>query len=89
MYSDLRKIIYIYFFDFFRFFLEFFAHFLLKFSAELCKFAVFIKTDIYDFFDKKISQNLNFCRKFDENNFKFTHDRPLFWSFLQFSFSQL
>ena len=55
-------------------FFEFFAHFLIKFSAELCKFAVFIKTYMSDFFDKKISQNLNFCRKLDENNFKFTHD---------------
>ena len=76
-------------YHFFRFFLEFFAHFLLKFSAELCKFAVFIKTCISNFYITKITKNLNFCRKFDENNFKFTRDHPLFNSFLQFSFSQI
>ena len=44
---------YVFFLIFFRFFLEFFVHFLIKFSAELCKFAVSIKTCIHNFFAKK------------------------------------
>ena len=77
------------FYQFFRFFLEFFAHFLIKFSAELCKFTVFIKTCVHNFYVTKITKNQDFCRKFNENTFKFTRDQPLFSSFLQFSFSQI